>query len=462
MSTSVDSIDVLLQQPHGEQPDAEEKKRKEMDTPTPQQSNDPVGEVDAHEVEAEEIAEDELVEKRGSKRLQILVGVVGALALCGFLYFTWINAPWMEKRPRKNEIVVRDPKGTTPMPDDTNDVRHVLDQLRAQGAPRTQATPANTTSGSGVEAQANPTEQSGPVSSPPAASKSTASLPTVPAAYWASSFGNDTTATSLRNGSGDAYSAKPTASNSGPETTSSIQGERGETREENARNTTVVHGTGEQTRSIRISTEGSSTRNRQATPNMTPPTQTREISENKLPFGTQLPVRLVGQISSLNSSIPIRLELVDDFQAGSLRLSKGTKFIAEITNAFAGRIQARVVGFIRHNQNGEENFVPIEGQLLGSDAAPGLIGVERTIRTNKRSALTNALSRVGQAGLNVARGALYGLGVGGQVGAQAIESVATPELYVYQDSSGYFRYVEVPAGVFGYVLVTAIPQPTAP
>lgn len=469
MSANIDSTELLIQQHPTEQSSTEEKEKKEPDSQAIHQFTGAAEEGHAHEAveDAEEAAEEEIAEevaaRKGNKRLQALVMVGGALTLGGFLYYTWINAPWMEKRPRQNEIVVRDPKSSTPMPDDSNDVRRVLDQLRAQGgaqgAPQTQTSP--TTNGTGAEAQANHTDQLASVSNLPNSSRNAAPLPNIPAAYWATSFNANPTTTSPRNEVGDSASVNQPTSNNGSENiTSTDRTNRGESREGSAR--TTVHGTGEQTRSIRVSTERPVAEGRKETSNAPVSTPTREISETKLPFGTQLPVRLVGQISSLNSSIPIRLELVDDFQAGTLRLAKGTKFIAEMTNAFAGRIQARVVGFISRNQRGEENLVPIEGQLLGNDAAPGLIGVERVIRTNKRSALTNALSRVGQAGLSVARGALYGLGIGGQVGAQAIDSVASPELYVYQDSSGYFRYVEVQAGVFGYVLITTIPHPTAP
>lgn len=403
---------------------------------------------DAENTKAEELEIDGDHEVKANKKLQALIILGGALFLIGSAYYMWINAPWVEAKARKNQIVVHDPKASaTPLPDDSTDVRKLLDQLK--------------------ESESNPpTPQGEQVSVSSGALRSVASAPSIPAAFWSSGLPTTNNSSNqptggLNEGPATQPAPQPTRQSQPNSAEAASKGESPTGAYGNA-GTVAMRGSGEQTRSIRV------VEDRRENPTATTPTPRQNPSpqtaaqSQPLPFGAQLPVRLVGQISSLNANVPVRLELVDDYFADNLHLKRGTQFIAQMNNAFAGRIQARVIGYIAKSTDGTEHLVPIEGQVLGNDAAPGLIGVERVIRTNKRSALSSALGRVGQVGLNAARSALYALGVGGQLGAQAIDSVAAPELYIYQDSNGYFRYVEVPAGVFGYVLVTAIPQPAAP
>ncbi|MBX3295835.1 MAG: hypothetical protein KF762_08995 [Acidobacteria bacterium] len=179
----------------------------------------------------------------------------------------------------------------------------------------------------------------------------------------------------------------------------------------------------------------------------------------EIPFGTMLPVRLVGSIYTLRSSGGfVRMELTRPVEGKGFSYPAGTMLVGNVRSGESVRAFVSVVGLIDPVSG---VLVKFSGELLGLDGGSGIQG--------KRRNLTSQWARFFRGMKDTAASVL------GSVGA--IRSGSTVVLSeplrrgtesTTEDLSGAFlkneredSFLEVPAGANGYVLVTGLPENSA-
>lgn len=180
----------------------------------------------------------------------------------------------------------------------------------------------------------------------------------------------------------------------------------------------------------------------------------RDPSGVALPsFGSMLPVKSLGVLYTLRSGGLVRLELTRDVKGKGWSMPRGTVLVGAMRGAEYDRAFVSLVGFI-DTESGR--FVKISGDLLGSDGGAGIRGKRRKMS----SGWSRALSKLGEAGLNVA-GALAG-----SVGRRPIvinDAFGSYSGRVSNELDGAFTgrdrnsFVEVAAGSSGYIMITELP-----
>lgn len=179
----------------------------------------------------------------------------------------------------------------------------------------------------------------------------------------------------------------------------------------------------------------------------------------EIPFGTMLPVRLIGSIYTLrNSGGFVRMELTRPVEGKGYSYPAGTMIVGNVRGGESVRAFVTVVGLVDPVSG---VLVKFSGELLGRDGASGIEG--------KRRNLTSQWARFFRGMKETAASVL------GSVGA--IRSGSTVILSeplrrgtesTTEDLSGAFlkneredSFLEVPAGANGYVLVTGLPENSA-
>lgn len=171
-------------------------------------------------------------------------------------------------------------------------------------------------------------------------------------------------------------------------------------------------------------------------------------------FGSMLPVKSLGVLYTLRSGGLVRLELTREVKGKGWSMPRGTVLIGALRGAEYDRAFVSLIGLIDLESG---RFVKITGDLLGSDGGVGIRGKKRKMS----SGWSRALSRLGEAGLNIA-GTLAGSvgrrpivisdafgGYGGRV---------TKELDGALTGRDGNSFVEVTAGSSGYIMITELPE----
>jgi hypothetical protein len=168
------------------------------------------------------------------------------------------------------------------------------------------------------------------------------------------------------------------------------------------------------------------------------------------PFGTMLPVRLLGVLFTLRPGALARFELMRDLPTPGGLLKHGTVFIGTVTSGERDRAYLQIKGFVEAMSGA---FVRLEGEVLGNDGGAGLRGRKRRMA----SVWGKVLDRTVQAGT--------------QIGT-ALLSRGNSSVIVATDPSGMYRiasgrgngqsyqngtFVQVAAGAVGFILVTTLP-----
>jgi hypothetical protein len=165
-------------------------------------------------------------------------------------------------------------------------------------------------------------------------------------------------------------------------------------------------------------------------------------------FGSLLPVRTLGAIYTLRSGSLARFELTRDVRGPGWEMKKGVTIIGRQQGGEYDRAYITLVGFI---DPASGKLVKIGGDVLGSDGAPGLRGKRRQVN----SRWTRVLGRAAQSAVSLGQAALSRGGT-----TVILPGAISPELSPGFNTINRREFVEIPAGAFGYVMITDLPQET--
>lgn len=185
----------------------------------------------------------------------------------------------------------------------------------------------------------------------------------------------------------------------------------------------------------------------------------RNVAPAQIPFGTLLPVRLVGCIYTLrNSGGFVRLELTRPVEGNGYSYPAGTMIVGNVRGGESVRAFVTIVGLI-DPVSGE--LVKFNGELLGRDGGSGIEG--------RRRNLTSRWAQVFRGMKDTAASILGSVGAI-RSGSTVIlsEPIRRGTESMTEDLSGALlkndrenTFLEVAAGSNGYVLVTGLPENAA-
>lgn len=179
-------------------------------------------------------------------------------------------------------------------------------------------------------------------------------------------------------------------------------------------------------------------------------------SPGEIPFGTMLPVRLVGSIYTLRGSGGfVRMEMTRPVEGKGYSYPTGTMIVGNVRGGESVRAFVNVVGLI-DPVSGE--LVRFSGELLGRDGSSGIEG--------KRRNLTSQWARFFRGMKDTAASVLGSLGAVRSGGTVILsEPLRRGTESMTGDLSGAIlkneredTFLEVAAGSNGYVLVTGLPE----
>jgi hypothetical protein len=177
---------------------------------------------------------------------------------------------------------------------------------------------------------------------------------------------------------------------------------------------------------------------------------------SQIPFGTLLPIRLVGSIYTLrNSGGFVRMELTRAIEGKGYSYPAGTMIVGNVRGGESARAFVTIAGLI-DPVSGE--LVRFSGELLGRDGGSGIEG--------RRRNLTSQWSRFFRGLKDTAASVLGSVGAI-RSGSTVIlsEPIRRGTESMSEDLSGALlkngregTFLEVAAGSNGYVLVTGLPE----
>lgn len=191
--------------------------------------------------------------------------------------------------------------------------------------------------------------------------------------------------------------------------------------------------------------------------NAVPTIPINEAPQRGIPFGTLLPIRLVGSIYTLrNSGGFVRMELTRPVEGEGFSYPAGTTVIGNARGGESVRAFVTIIGLIDPVSG---DLVKFSGELLGKDGASGIEGKRRRL-TGQWSRFFNGLKDTASSVL----GSFGALRSGSTVilseplrrGTESMSEDLSDALLGYGKDRNTF--IEVSAGANGYVLVTDLPD----
>ncbi|MBX3295454.1 MAG: hypothetical protein KF762_07060 [Acidobacteria bacterium] len=185
-----------------------------------------------------------------------------------------------------------------------------------------------------------------------------------------------------------------------------------------------------------------------------------EAPQRGIPFGTLLPVRLVGSIYTLrNSGGFVRMELTRPVEGEGFSYPAGTTVIGNVRGGESVRAFVTIIGLIDPVSGG---LVKFSGELLGKEGASGIEGKRRRL-TSQWSRFLSGLKDTASSVL----GSVGALRSGGTVilseplrrGSESMSEDLSDALL--GNGKDQTTFIEVSAGANGYVLVTDLPDATS-
>ncbi len=182
----------------------------------------------------------------------------------------------------------------------------------------------------------------------------------------------------------------------------------------------------------------------------------RAISANRIPFGTLLPVRLIGSIYTFrNSGGFVRMELTRAVEGNGYSYPAGTTVVGNVRAGESIRAFVTIIGLI-DPISGE--LVRFSGDLLGRDGGSGIEGRRRKL-TSQWSRFFSGLKETAASVLGsvgaIKSGSTVILSEPIRKGSESMsEDLSSAILNNRKEDT----FIEVSAGANGYVLVTALPE----
>lgn len=180
------------------------------------------------------------------------------------------------------------------------------------------------------------------------------------------------------------------------------------------------------------------------------------ISPMNIPFGTLLPIRLLGAVYTLRASGGlVRMELTRSVSGKNYSYPAGTVLVGTLRGSEYARAFISIVGLI---DPATARLVKFEGEVMGNDGASGINGRRRQVK-GIWSRLFGGLAQAG----SVAAGVIGNRRSGGTVVIS--DSTRQASGVVSEELSGLIgtnrnsnEFVEIGAGTTGIVLVTDLPD----
>lgn len=186
------------------------------------------------------------------------------------------------------------------------------------------------------------------------------------------------------------------------------------------------------------------------------PTFQYDVVQKGIPFGTLLPIRLVGSVYTFrNSGGFVRMELTRPVEGKGYSYPAGTTVVGNVRGGESDRAFVTIIGLIEP-VSGE--LVKFGGELLGRDGSSGIEGRRRKL-TSQWARFFNGLKETASSVLGsvgaIRSGSTVILSEPIRRGSESIsEDFSDAVLRNGKDNI----FIEVSAGTNGYVLVTDLPD----
>lgn len=176
----------------------------------------------------------------------------------------------------------------------------------------------------------------------------------------------------------------------------------------------------------------------------------------RIPFGTLLPVRLVGSIYTLrNSGGLVRMELTRPVEGKGFYYPAGTMIVGNVRSGEAIRAFVTITGLI---DPASGDLVKFGGELLGKDGGSGIEGKRRNLTSQwarffqgMKETSASVLGSVGA----IRSGSTVVLSEPLRRGTESMTGELSESISPKRDEN---TFLEVAAGASGYVLVTGLPE----
>lgn len=169
----------------------------------------------------------------------------------------------------------------------------------------------------------------------------------------------------------------------------------------------------------------------------------------KLPFGTVLPVRLMGALHSLSRGGYARMELTRAVSNGEYFLPRGTQFIGRLQGGAADRIFIEMIGYLDRRGN----LVKLSGDVLNTDGSIGIKGKREKLGSKWKRYLAPVAEVARQFGL-----AYLQSRTNSSVTVLPQDSTLPVIGEVNNNRRSDSEFVSVSAGQFAYIFINDLPS----
>lgn len=166
----------------------------------------------------------------------------------------------------------------------------------------------------------------------------------------------------------------------------------------------------------------------------------------KPPFGTVLPIRVLGKLHTLGTNGLARMELTRTMQGSWGTIPRGTMFVGRVSGGEANRLFVSLIGYIDLRSN---RLITLGGDLQGIDGALGMQGDVKRLVSRWSRVFGELLSTAKQIG------SAYLLGRSG--GGTVINNGQAERIPNALENKDTAKYVVVPAGANGYIVLNDLP-----
>ena len=166
-------------------------------------------------------------------------------------------------------------------------------------------------------------------------------------------------------------------------------------------------------------------------------------------FGTVLPVKVLGRLHTLGTGGLARMELTRAVQGTWGTLPRGTMFVGRVSGGMGNRLFVSLLGYIDSDSN---RLVTLGGDLQGRDGALGVEGDVKRVGSRWKAVfgeLFGAAKEIGSAYLLGRRGS-----------GTVINNGQLTDMTKSLDDKNAAKFVLVPAGSRGYIVINDLPPAT--